>query len=155
MNRPTDEQIIRVLAEKAMGWEWCDRVSQGWGHGPRVWITGENPELENSSPTFQGFDPFNRIEHAFMVVEKMRENGWIYSMNDTPAPLSPVDKKGRVHTVQFVKLNDAYRPKYLTGCGEGDPVDISTDVRVFRGSAWDKDPARAISLACFSALEGK
>lgn len=67
----TDLELDALVAEKVMGWTLADRVESGWGHGPPVWLTGEDPEREDSNPTWQDFRPSTSISHAFEVVEKM------------------------------------------------------------------------------------
>ena len=47
------QEIIKVLAEKVMGWKLLDREAKGWGKGSDVYATGNE-----YSPTRQDLDPF-------------------------------------------------------------------------------------------------
>lgn len=123
---PTEEAMVRVLAENGMNWTWCDRIAKRWGPGPRVWITGEDPDVENSSPTFQGFDPFTNIAHAFMLVDKMREKGLFMVLESPSSGIS------------------TWMCRWFR-TGAASPVSIETA----------ETTCRAISLAVFAALEGK
>ena len=71
-----NREIDVLVAEKVMEWKLADRKAMGWSDGPDVWITGEDPNDENSNPTYQGFEPSTDIAAAWLVVEKMREDGW-------------------------------------------------------------------------------
>lgn len=64
-------KLDTLVAEKVMGWKIIDRVKMGWGRGPVVWDTGQDPEDEHSSPTYQDFRPSERITDAWLVVEKL------------------------------------------------------------------------------------
>lgn len=64
-------ELDAFIAEKVMGWTIIDRVKMGWGKGPVVWDTGQDPEDEHSSPTYQDFRPSERITDAWLVVDKL------------------------------------------------------------------------------------
>lgn len=69
-------ELDALVAEKVMGWRKIDRIKAGWGKGPQVWDTGEDPEQEHSSPTYQNFRPSESIKDAWVVVEQMEANKW-------------------------------------------------------------------------------
>ncbi len=96
-----DTEMVRAAAERVMGWSLTDRVANGWGHGPEVYMTGEDPEQEDSSPTFQGFDPLNKISHAWMLVEKLGTRP-----NSAFAVTIATDLKGSTYAARFGLLAD-------------------------------------------------
>ncbi len=51
------------VGEKIMGWSWDEYMM--------LWITNDNPTLKNSLRNVE-WQPSTNIEHAFMVVEKLR-----------------------------------------------------------------------------------
>ena len=76
----TDEQIVRTLAEKVMGWPVCAAMRGSESH--RLFLQAPPPRLEvmptgNAllwhAPNFPAdeWNPLERIQDAFMVVEKM------------------------------------------------------------------------------------
>lgn len=69
----TDEELNHWIAENVMGWKLCDRRAMGWGEGPPVYSTGEDPEDLNSSPTRR--DPRFSTDPAddYLVLVKVRE----------------------------------------------------------------------------------
>lgn len=69
----TLREIDALVAERVMGWKPVDRLAMGWGDGPLIWSTGEDPEDENSSPTFQDFRPTESWDHAAEVMERMED----------------------------------------------------------------------------------
>lgn len=76
-----------AVAKCVMGWRLADRRAMGWGSGPDVYIThpeGTSPD-DYESPTFQGFSPSLKIEHAWLVVEKMQERGHDFSLEHNVA----------------------------------------------------------------------
>ena len=66
----TDQEIIRAVADKIMVW---DNDGASWHEiGSLVWRIG-----------FDEWNPLTNLNHAFMVAEKMREEGWYCSLNNS------------------------------------------------------------------------
>lgn len=70
------DELNELVASDVLGWTLTDRKAMGWGNGPTVWLTGEDSDDENSNPTFQGFEPAVRIDHAWLVVQRMSRIGF-------------------------------------------------------------------------------
>ena len=93
MLAPTGKEIKEALAHKIMGYD--------------AWV----------------WDPINKIEHAMQLVPKMREKGWLFSMNTV---------RGDPDYIVEFRYPQEYRAIYANGA--------------------DENPARAISLAAYEAL---
>lgn len=133
----TDREIVVALAEKAMGWKArAVALTTGIFDDP----DGGTLHWPNT------FNPLESIADAWMVVEKMRDDGWKYHLADS-------FPSGR-HFCRFVKLNDQHRPAYIYNPITNELADISTDVRVFIGGHEADSAPRAICLAALKAVQG-
>lgn len=145
-------ELIRELAEKVMGWTLRpERPTQVSEHQYYEWSVGELVIWPHWGSHGKRWDPTESWSDAGMIVEWMRELGFRYSIGSAFG--DGWDGKSP-HTATFVKPNDAYRPRWITG-GDSDPVDISTDQRFFKGQAESTTIPLAISLAARAALGGK
>lgn len=73
----TDTELIRRVAMEVMGWHYWEKYDDPPSF-PRVFVNRQGgfevviaPQTKRTS-----FSPLSNLNHAFMVVEKMRENGW-------------------------------------------------------------------------------
>lgn len=75
----TDEELVREVAEKVMEWD-----KAGW-NGQRYtrWLPRKPPSYEIGA-----WNPLTDANHRDMVVEKMREKGWSYQIEEGPYILS-------------------------------------------------------------------
>jgi hypothetical protein len=69
---PAGRELDALVAEKVMGWTLCDRVAMGWGDGPPVFATGEDPYDDTARPSRQDWRPSEDIAAAWEVVENWR-----------------------------------------------------------------------------------
>lgn len=69
----TNDDRNRWVAENVMCWKFLDRRRMGWGDGPPVFDTGEDPDDEDSSPTFQDPQFTSRAAHDYLVLERVRQ----------------------------------------------------------------------------------
>jgi len=69
----TDEELVREVAEKVMEWD-----KAGW-NGQRYtrWLPRKPPSYEIGA-----WNPLTDANHRDMVVEKMREKGWVVEINN-------------------------------------------------------------------------
>ncbi len=143
----TDAEGTRFLAEKCMGWvvKTCDRhedYSFPCKETLMIFFTDGSTAAywpsEYTGARAKTWSPFTRIEHAFMLVEKMREKGWTFQirMNHSEDPTGDVSV-------------DVY-------CNYGPCVRHGSETSNWHGkSARHSELCRAISLAIIAALEGK
>lgn len=127
MDRPTDEEMIRVLAEKAMGWNLSyTRPTEVSAHPYYEWRHAFRDMVIWSfwGSHAKDWNPLTSISDAFMVVEKMREHRNLTCFISGPT-----------------KHRHDWNSDFLQWNGQGD---------VF--AAHDSTAARAISLAAYSAL---
>ena len=73
----TDEEITRQLAEKVMDGDY-----RFWNNDTKVWFDQCFNTWKIES---EDFEPLTNISHAWMVVERMREKGYTYSIHQHPA----------------------------------------------------------------------
>lgn len=66
---------LDALVAQARGWVLADRKAKGWGDGPPVWLTGEDPDDEHGNPTYQDYRPSSNIAEAMALVEELRRGG--------------------------------------------------------------------------------
>ncbi len=116
-------ELTRWVAEHAMGWEWRKWGDYGW------W---ENSE---GAKTFS-FDPCTKIEHAWLLVDQMRERNAHFVMGSFPSGQT---------TVWFVDEIWAIGKKQNAVPHQDDPACL--------GSYTADTVAEAITLACRAALE--
>lgn len=61
-------------ARAVLGWMLCDRRAMGWGDGPPVYATGEDPDDPRSSPSFQLSPDFRWTpRYDYLVLQRVRE----------------------------------------------------------------------------------
>jgi hypothetical protein len=68
---PAGRELDALVAVRVMGWTLCNRVAMGWGDGPPVFATGEDPYDDTARPSRQDWRPSENITAAWEVVEKM------------------------------------------------------------------------------------
>ena len=61
------------IAANVMRWKRADRRAMGWGVGPVVWITAENPDDPNSNPTVQDPQFTTDVAADYLVLCLVRE----------------------------------------------------------------------------------
>ena len=85
--RPADE-INRIAAVEVMGWKAVEVM--GWMLPKAYWAdkTGEHAGFYDTRPSCDYFDPANRLDHAFILLKKLRRRWWYYLRDcggqDTP-----------------------------------------------------------------------
>ncbi len=87
----SDEAIIRLLAEKVMGWKYYRQHLAVKLRPTDSWLAEngfecvETPESVEHIGWSEGktFEPLTDIAHAFMVVEKMRMGGHSYRITES------------------------------------------------------------------------
>ena len=136
----SDSEVVRRIAERAMGWEVVERDSARH----QEIILCETPELTNACMLIDGrlckwtetrpgyielvaFTPLENIADAFQVVEKMREREFRFSLEMT--------HYGRKGGAVFA------------------PIIGAKSYADFQGGT--AEAARAICLAAIAALEGE
>ena len=119
----TDEELTRQLAERVMGWRtsfWVKCDSAFWDTEGLVnyWIYNDRPVMQ-----VMDFKPLTNIVHAWMVVERMREKGYTFSISGTS---KEKDKPFEVGFWNYIKTQQ---------------------------TGYDKSICRAIGLAALAAVE--
>lgn len=89
-----------------MGWLWIDRQVMGWGDGPVVWATGEDPDETGTSPTRHNWQPTTNAAHAG---EARRRAKWSRLTIHDDRVACNIDN--RTEWAKFVETADAPDPK--------------------------------------------
>jgi len=125
---PAGRDLDAVVAERVMGYEWrrfdYPPAGQGYRYGkPWTWLSSEKhgDDPEGDETKFIGNVPHfsTDIAAAFLVVERMREQGWQFHMNATEAPDS-----SNAWCAWFARPNDTIDGKGLHRVGAKAPVVI-------------------------------
>ncbi len=128
-------ELTRWVAENAMGWNWVE--DSQWVNET---VTNFRGAWEQNHEYRQGrhFDPTTKIEHAFMLVDRMRERNAHFVMGSFPSGQT---------TAWFVDKIWAIGKKQNEVPHQDDPACL--------GSYTADTPSLAITQACRAALEAQ